>query len=223
VGVPTAGSFHLGVDGAEVRATVAADASWECVLHGYYGTALPLFAQAAFGYEVLHASAILVDGAAVAFCGWTGLGKTTIASSLSRRGFELWADDAVALSPREVETPVSVFLPFIREGEVASPPAGLEQVPLAAVFLLERVDADDVNGAEVARPSPGEAVGALVSHAYRFSPQPPERRRQMLETYFDVAARVPVFSLRVAHDPDRLPELLDRIESRLRTRIIGRR
>jgi hypothetical protein len=213
VRVPDLGAFELSPDSGEVRASVSSEASRELLLDGYYGTALPLFAQAVLGYEVMHASAVLVDGGAVAFCGQTGVGKSTIAAALSRRGFAHWADDAVALVSKPGSPPMSVFMPFTAEGRTISSANGRDEVLLGAVCLLERRRG---SGAEMSRPSPSAAVMGMLSQAYRFSPQPPERRRKMVQTYLDVAAQLPVLLVRFSPSPDQLPPLLDRIESRLR-------
>jgi len=53
------------------------------------------------GHEVLHASAALVDGAAVAFIGPSGAGKSTIAASLALRGYRVITEDVVAIVDRE--------------------------------------------------------------------------------------------------------------------------
>jgi hypothetical protein len=207
--VPNVGSFELSGGDNEVRGSVYRDTPPELVLDGYYGTALPLFAQAVLGYEVMHASAILVDGGAVAFCAETGVGKSTIASALSRRGFPLWADDAVAVVGGG--SPASVFLPFMTEGQTISAVDGWSEVPLTAVCLLERA-----SRRAILRPSPSDAVTALLSHAYRFAPQPAERRRKMAQTYLDVVAEVPILLVRFPLNRDQLPALLARIESAVR-------
>jgi hypothetical protein len=49
------------------------------------------------GLLVLHASAMEVDGRAVAFVGSSGFGKSSLAASLHARGFKVVADDIVAL------------------------------------------------------------------------------------------------------------------------------
>lgn len=49
------------------------------------------------GRVVLHASAMLVDGKAVLFCGQSGTGKSTMAAALGRRGYTLLSDDLCAL------------------------------------------------------------------------------------------------------------------------------
>lgn len=216
VAVPGVGLFELRSGSADVRASVLPHVPHDRVLDGYYGTALPLLAQAVLDYEVLHASAVVMDGVAVAFCAQTGVGKSTIASALSKRGFALWADDALAFALAG-GLPVSVSLPFTTEGPAISPAGGRDEVPLAAVCLLERLECKpDFGASEILRASPSDAVAALLAHAYRFVPQTPERRRGMVQTYLEVAARVPMLLVRFAHDPGRLSELIDRIESALR-------
>jgi hypothetical protein len=49
------------------------------------------------GATSLHASAIAVDGGAIAFCGPSGAGKSTLAAALVSRGFPLITDDVVPL------------------------------------------------------------------------------------------------------------------------------
>lgn len=49
------------------------------------------------GREVLHASAALIDGKAVAFAGPGGAGKSTLAACLARRGFPIISEDVTAL------------------------------------------------------------------------------------------------------------------------------
>jgi hypothetical protein len=222
--VPEVGYFELGTGADEVRASVPSRVSQELVLDGYHGIALPLLTQAVLGYEVLHASAVLVEGCAVAFCAKTGVGKSTIASSLSRRGFSLWADDAVGFVSETGQLPGSVFLPFTVGGRSISPPGGRDQVPFAAVCLLQRLARDEGDGPiAISRPSASDAVAALIAHGYRFAPQPQARRRRMVQRYLDVAARVPVLVVRFAPERNHFPELLDRIESAFMEAITERR
>lgn len=49
------------------------------------------------GFLPLHASAVLIDGRAVAFTGAPGAGKSTTAAALQARGFAIVADDTVVL------------------------------------------------------------------------------------------------------------------------------
>lgn len=63
------------------------------------------------GRLVLHASAVAVDGYAVAFLGGPGWGKSTMAAALSARGYGLVADDVVAVD-LEGERGLTVFPGF---------------------------------------------------------------------------------------------------------------
>ena len=49
------------------------------------------------GLLVLHASAIRIDGQAIAFVGDKGMGKSTMAAAFRARGYSLVADDLVAI------------------------------------------------------------------------------------------------------------------------------
>jgi len=50
------------------------------------------------GLLPFHASAIEVNGSAVAFLGPSGVGKSTLAAALARRGYRVMADDVAAIS-----------------------------------------------------------------------------------------------------------------------------
>ena len=59
---------------------------------------LPL-AAALHGFDLLHASAVELDGCAVAFVGAPGAGKTSIAAQLGALGRRFVTDDVLAVSP----------------------------------------------------------------------------------------------------------------------------
>ncbi len=48
---------------------------------------------------VLHASAVLVGGQAVLFCGASGAGKSTLCAALGERGYPMLSDDLCVLAP----------------------------------------------------------------------------------------------------------------------------
>jgi hypothetical protein len=58
------------------------------------------------GLLTLHASAVAVDGAAVAFLGGKGAGKSTTAAALHIRGYSVVADDVVALDVGDTASPM---------------------------------------------------------------------------------------------------------------------
>jgi hypothetical protein len=81
------------------------------------------------GLLVLHASAVEVNGGAIAFLGGKGWGKSTLAATMHRHGHPVVTDDVVALNVSDVGVPV-VY-------------PGFPQVklwPEAAAFLGDSVD-----------------------------------------------------------------------------------
>jgi hypothetical protein len=94
------GRYIVSPDGSGV-VCCASPALWD-VQRMLIGQVLPLVA-ALRGLDVLHASAVAVDGGAggdggaVAFTGPPGAGKSTLAVNLALRGAALLADDVIAL------------------------------------------------------------------------------------------------------------------------------
>jgi hypothetical protein len=183
---------------------------------------LPLALQVS-GYEVLHASAVRTRNGIAAFCGMSGSGKSTIAYGLSRRGYPLWADDAVVFSAANDAATTRCFrIPFalhLRDesseyfaatrAETAVVDSRRETSELTAIVVLERVPAAIPSVEPV---SIAAAMRALLPHAYRFTLADRDRARQTVESYLDVISRVPVFCARYAPGFAQLPPLLDAIE-----------
>lgn len=90
------GSFLIREGGGEIAAEPlrGTTPNWE---HRLLAMVVPL-ALGARGDLVLHASAVVVDGAAVLFCGPTGRGKSTLALALGARGYPVLAEDGVAIT-----------------------------------------------------------------------------------------------------------------------------
>lgn len=93
------GSYLLSPDGQRLccAANGAPAQTWERFL---VGQVLP-FAALLSGLEIFHASAVVLDGRAVAFVGPSGAGKTSVALECCRRGAGFLADDVLALQARE--------------------------------------------------------------------------------------------------------------------------
>jgi hypothetical protein len=91
---PGAGGCAVAPDGGTIRYIPGPDGGVRLLLD----QALP-FAACAAGVECLHASAVALDGGAVAFAGVSGAGKSSLALALARRGARPLADDVLALEP----------------------------------------------------------------------------------------------------------------------------
>jgi hypothetical protein len=189
---------------------------------------VPLALQA-LGYETLHASAVRVGAGLVGFCGDQEAGKSTLAYSLSRRGYEQHADDMLVLDVRQhdvraLHLPFDVrlrpeasafwgFQPCVNEAvaSVDLPSAGgAAPATLAAVFVLRRVDA----GIPLAAPlTPAAALTPLLVNGYWFDSTDTAQRERVVRHYLDIAALVPVYELRFAPGLDGLNAVLDCIEA----------
>lgn len=190
------------------------------------------------GGQALHASAVLVDGHAVAFCGVTGAGKSTTAAQFVRLGHPLITDDVMAwkwdgdaclvqTGPTRVKLwPDSAAV--VQPEEVAGLPRVHAQVekrilnlptdaalstsghPLSCIHLL-------TPGAERACDlSPAEAFVALKEHCRDDSILPRELRARQ----FEELARL-VRTVRVRRVPAHTG--LDRLESFARSLLKGLR
>lgn len=234
--LPGCASYRFSPRATDVMAVVPSGVKHELVLDTYRRTVLPMALQVR-GREVLHASAIRTSGGVLALCGISETGKSTIAFGLSRRGYRLWADDAVAvdIASRGV---TSISLPFhIRlrpsaaelfhlDGKFAAMGASkdsalseseAETAPLRSICVLRRA----INtGSEVGaippvvmrRFGPNEALPAVLPHAYCFTLRDPERKRRMMGHYLELVAKVPIFDVCFQAGLANLPFVLDAIE-----------
>lgn len=238
VEVPGVAAFHLEAGSSTLRAVATGSVETDAVLDAYFGTALPLAAQAACGLEVLHGSAVLDPSLrhVVAFCGPSEAGKSTIAFGLTARGYHQWADDAVAFClrpPRSVETVGLPFTPKLRESSAAyfrasaagsCVPTGATVVNdfawrpafLRGIVVLEPGPLAGASRRRIQLESlaPGPALRAVLSHAYkyRFEPRSQERRRQTLDAYLALVASVPVVRALFPRVLGCFEDLLDELE-----------
>ena len=226
------GSFRFARTGGVV-AVVPEGTDADRVGDAYRRSVLPLVLQSR-GLEVLHASAVRAPHGVIALCAVKETGKTTLAYALSRRGYPLWADDAVVVDTPADPAAAAVHvrqLPFGMRLRPASATffghdrgaangrahvsgvAGdfAEAVPLAALYVLAR-DEGVASGAEVRRLSAAAALTAVLAHAYCFSLEDPTRKGRMMAQYLALVSRVPVYEVRFATGLDRVPAILDAIE-----------
>jgi hypothetical protein len=85
--------------GEEVLVEPAPEASTELLSHILQGVAMATVLDQR-GTFTLHASAVAIDGRAVAFLGWKGHGKSTLCATLYGRGHGFITDDVLALEER---------------------------------------------------------------------------------------------------------------------------
>jgi hypothetical protein len=196
VWIPSLGVCVIEPDGTRIACAPPAKGPnrWRLLL----GQALPI-AAALQGMEVLHASAVALDGQAVAFLASSGVGKTSLAFELIGHGARFMADDVVALE-RYGDVLMAhpgiglarITTPEGEKQEVALDPPG-SPVPLAAAYFLERVQ--EVAAIEVDPldpPDPRLLLGAtFVTHV-----PTAERLVTQLDICSQIARTVALFHVR---------------------------
>lgn len=188
------------------------------------------------GLVCLHASAIVVDGAAVAFAGPAGSGKSTTAAAFAARGFSVLAEDVVTLDDRGESFFVRPAYPCIRlwpasaatlyGSRSALPPltpnwdkcyldlsqsAGrFESAPrrLAAIYLLDD-RSDDPRAPFVQSLDPAEGMISLVANTYGTKLLDKHMRAREFDLLSRVLAHVPLRRVTPHADASRLSELCD--------------
>ena len=226
VDLPDLASFFYERGAPDVRAMPHRPLSSGFILDTYHHCVLPLILPA-LGTEVLHASGVTGPEGVAAFCGVSGTGKSTLAVALARRGYGMWADDAVAIDTAEPE-PTAVPLPFTvrlradsarfldaageRETSVALDPGDARPTPLAVLCMLRRTPEATVP-VVVERLEIASACRAALAHAYCFSVKDPAQKRRTISNYLTLAGRVPAYEIRFRPGLEHLPAVLDAIEA----------
>jgi energy-coupling factor transporter ATP-binding protein EcfA2 len=224
--------FVMDEGGREIVCRYWQDGAPETLRHLLIDQVMPLVLNLR-GAEALHASAVLVDGGAVAFTGPTGTGKSTLAAELARAGHSVISDDCLGVVHGEAAFEVVPAYPGLRlrsdalhhldlderpvqpvaeytdkcrltvEGSFADPS---RRCPLRAVFVLD--DGPAADGEAVVRElHPRDATMELIRSAFRFEVQDRSMLERQLELFTRVAAAVPVRRVSAPRDLARLPDL----------------
>jgi hypothetical protein len=214
------GLFVFGEEADVVTAFPEVDASAETVEDGFRRAVLPMALQV-LGRDVLHASAVLGRPGVIAFCAVSETGKSTVAYALGRRGYRLWADDALAFRIDDgavtavplaftlrLRPATSEFYGVDGDASLVEPTAAER---LSAVCVLERSSVGD-DAAPVERLLGADAFSAVLPHAYCFSLADEARKARMTSSYLELVDRVPVFLVRIRSGLEHLQPLLDRLE-----------
>ena len=211
---PYYGRHLVSADGARIRSALPSVAPWrwERLL---FAQVLPL-AAALTGRELFHASAVELDGGAVAFVGLSGAGKSSIAAHLVASGAGLVADDVLALERTRggVRSHPGTGLAGIATHELAAMsragrarlgqpvgnadktylavPVVAGALPLRALYFITRTGRKDV----VIGPS--ESVPSrLLGSSFIAYLRSPTHLVEHLEVCTHIAATVPILELSV--------------------------
>lgn len=188
------------------------------------------------GKLILHASGAAIGGAAVAFVGASGMGKSTTSAALHARGHPVIADDLLGVDVRGADTPMALpgFPQVLLLPESASAlgrdpsslprvssvsdkftldaPQGfsLEPVPLRRIYALADADRDAVE-----RLGGREAVATLVAHTFGILAFGQGAKPAHFLLCAELVKHVPVRRLARARQLARLTELARHVEEDL--------
>jgi hypothetical protein len=206
IDIPRVGSFSFSDGSPRVYALASRSTPERDIIDAHRRTVVPLALQA-LGDEVLHASAVSMPVGVVAFCGPSGVGKSTLACGLRFVG------GSATVRPLPFAPRLSDAARATLEADVyISPNEEIGGQPLSAVVALDRA-ATPAGRADVARMGQLDGFKALFSHALCFSEYEQARMSLMVQRYLRLVATVPTYRTTVGNDLTRLPELLDRVEA----------
>lgn len=227
--------FIVAPDGDLITARTLRSDSAEAFHACLLGIALS-FALIKQGIEPLHATAVVVDGEAVAFVGESGEGKSTLAAAFISAGYPLVTDDLLVVTTAGgslVVHPGPPRIKLFREMAVllgkcqeelgdfwtasdAHPkqliPLGSDlvagaAVPLRAIYVLDR-PTHRTAAVTIASLSGREAALALIESTFNVRLTDSARLTQHLDHVIRVADSVPVSVLSYARRLDLLPEVV---------------
>ena len=227
----------VSLDGSTVWATVPADATIEDTATYLLGPVLG-FVLRLRGVTSLHASAIAVDGCAIAFVGPSESGKSSTAAAFARLGYPVMTDDVLALSDQGNRFLVQPAYPRVRLwaesvsalfGSTDALPlitpnwdkryldlngaGGLfqhEMLPLAAIYFLGR-RSDAAGMPRVEAVSPRIGLMTLVSDTSTNYLLDVPRRAQEFEVLGRLVANVPLRKLTPSADISRISALCEAV------------
>ena len=185
---------------------------------------------------VLHASAVEVNGKAVAFCGYSGAGKSTLAAALAHCGYRLIADDVCAITLQPHGGPIvhpggrqlklwaqAIERLELQENRGERVRSCLEKfyveprnatttpLPLATIYRLRGVPLS--GDLTIERPTVVDA--AMFLHIFAYHPLLVTRLEQR-QHYFRAAAQIinqsGIFVLTRPWDFTAMPEVVSRLE-----------
>jgi hypothetical protein len=227
---PGLADYQVSPDGLEVVQHAAAGTDETTLEHLFLNQVLPL-AQSLQGELVFHASAVALNGGAVAFLGHSGRGKSTLAASFAASGHAFLTDDGLQLDRRDDGYWVEPSHPSIRlwsdsrealvhADAVLSPPvqytpksrvlsddqlaACREPMPLRRVYFLGEGQAD---GVVIEPMNPREALIGLVNHSFMLDTS----TAQVMARHFDALSRMAALPIFFTLDYPRRYDLLDQV------------
>jgi hypothetical protein len=213
-----AGVFAFQAGSRVVRVWPEANAPSSIIHDAFFRVLQPIILQAV-GMQALHAGAAAGPLGAVAFCGRSHSGKSTLAFAMRNEGWRQIADDALVWRLDEANRVLARPLPFTPRfrpptlahfgsaRSYAESPGSRQspETPLIAIFLL--MQDSGLASPQFERARHAESFAKVLAHAHCFDENDSFLHRQMTISYLELAARVPVIALRYPPSLERLTDL----------------
>jgi hypothetical protein len=157
------GLFHLCQGEALICCTLVPGVSMQTTMYWLMSFVIPVYLLLDASLEFLHASAVEIDGGAIAFLADAMGGKSTIASFFLDQGHALLTDDQLGIFEKEIFLAVP-GIPFVRPyrqvEDVGTPASRFvsNPIPLRALYFLEL-------GSEPTRVTPISGAHATIALA----------------------------------------------------------
>ena len=224
--------FLVSTDGRTIAALPSRRSSRESFHTYLVGQALS-FALVKQGLDPLHATVVLVDGAAIAFLGESGYGKSSLSAVFLQAGHRLLTDDLLVLSelnsgfvghpgPSRIKLFPKMARKVLRSGKKGTPLSSetlkllipLEPcqtagsaVPLRAVYVLAppRPSGADRTRVTIRRLVKRRACMELLRNTFNTSVIDPGRLARQFQMATQVAVAVPVSQIAYARRIQLLP------------------
>jgi hypothetical protein len=171
----------------------------------------------------IHANAISIEGLAIAFVGYSGMGKSTLSAYCSSRGAGFITDDVLVVDSENLVHPGNPRLKLyphtgeslgldasedtdykiFYEPEQLGTKLQKQPVPLGIIYLLAESSDESIYSLPL---SPSQAVFELLTHSYYASQLIP-RNPSLLDAYVCLVAQAPVRKLFYPRDFALLPNV----------------
>jgi hypothetical protein len=229
--------FLVAPDGRRIAYNPLSESS-RLALETYLLSMVLSYALLKLGYEVLHATAVIVDGEALALLGPSGHGKSTLAAAFLSAGYPVLTDDLLVLmeTPEGIMVPpglprIKLFpeaaarlLPFPVAGETMNPLTDKLVIPLSephfwrtpaplrAVYRLSDPGAArSPSKVRIARMPVKTAFIQLLAGTFNTRVLEPARLKRHFEGTSKLLTKIPVRSLSFQHKFDHVPAVRDAI------------
>jgi hypothetical protein len=150
--LPEIGQFWI-LDGKEIIVEPNANVDEKMLRSCILGSAFSVLLQQR-GFLVLHASAVIIRGQAIAFIGFSGAGKSTTASAFMQSGYPVITDDVLAIQFKSGYPEVVPSYPIIKLLPDAVEALGhsAEELPLLYASSHKRIQTFDYEQLQDAYP-----------------------------------------------------------------------